>query len=628
MDRLSAFIVRRLRQMSRRAVRRRAVRNGLLTSAVVMIDGHAVSRYAPTFDLAHLTGDAERDMHWIRREFASFLIVPPKDKSGDVDPMAPPLVLPPHLCRHQLASHLSVDDRAAYAMRTICDAGEKLGVKHIATALLLAGAIRDSGVTLRDIVDALRRTGPVICIDVPAEGFERALLRLIEDTGLVPFGPYVGMAAEFTFVGELWAWGEAEAQRIFLYVLIEDDALIRRPTMRKQLMPIFALGSPVLAVTEAGRPLPDPIDLTADLRLHGRGIGIDIVADLLEAVYGEIASAHAVAVSRIGAGMLTLDDLAIAVRPGRPIETSIVALDQLAARNRREREEEDNGEGRPEERRERKLITQSPTGKPRNTADREDSSDGSDGSASSSGSRRRAKDKSTGAEVIQPVSSPDPRSGEAKPGETRPVFVETLSGYGGARDWALGLKADVADYLSGDLAWSAMSTRLLLSGPPGTGKTTFARALCNSMQMPLVVTSVSTWLQVGYLGDVLERMHETFAEARAQAPCILFIDEIDGIGSRVSVTRPYADYWNACVNKLLEMLDGAIKSEGVIVVGATNRPDQIDEAIRRSGRLETHIEIPRPDIAALTGILAHHLGSDLEAVSAELSPNVSGGATS
>ncbi|TBE99665.1 AAA family ATPase [Rhizobium ruizarguesonis] len=625
MDRLSAFIVRRLRHMSRRAIRRRAARNGLLSSEVVMIDGHAVSRYAPVFDLAHLTGDADRDMHWIRREFASFLIVPPKGKLGDVDPMAPPLVLPPHLGLHQLASDLSVDDRAAYAMRTICDAGEKLGVKHIATALLLAGAIRDSGVGLRDIANVLNRSGPVICIDVPAEGFERALLRLIEDTALVPSGPYVGMAADFTFVGELWAWGEQEAQRIFLYVLIEDDARLRRPTMRKQLMPIFALGSPVLAVTEAGRPVPDPIDLTADLRLNGRGIGIDIVADLLEAVYGEIASDHAVAICRIDAGMLTLDDLAIAVRPGRPIETSIMALDQLAARKRREREEEDNDEGRSEERPERKLITQSPSGKGRNAADQDKAADKS---TSSSGSRSRRKDKTTGAEVIQPVSLPEPRSGEAKPGETRPVFVETLSGYGAARDWALGLKTDVADYLAGDLAWSAMSTKLLLSGPPGTGKTTFARALCNSLQMPLVVTSVSTWLQVSYLGDVLERIQETFAEARAQAPCILFIDEIDGIGSRVSVTRPYADYWNACVNKLLELLDGAIRSEGVIVVGATNRPDEIDEAIRRSGRLETHIEIPRPDIAALTGILAHHLGSDIEAVSADLPANMSEGATS
>nr|WP_262913512.1 ATP-binding protein [Rhizobium halophilum] len=140
--------------------------------------------------------------------------------------------------------------------------------------------------------------------------------------------------------------------------------------------------------------------------------------------------------------------------------------------------------------------------------------------------------------------------------------------------------------------------------------------MCNSLQIPLVVTSVSTWLQGEYLHAVLDRMTDTFAEARAQAPCILFIDEIDGIGTRVSASRQYADYWNACVNKLLELLDGTVKSEGVIIVGATNRPHEIDEAIRRSGRLETHIDIPRPDIPALAGILAHHLDADLEMITA------------
>jgi SpoVK/Ycf46/Vps4 family AAA+-type ATPase len=157
-----------------------------------------------------------------------------------------------------------------------------------------------------------------------------------------------------------------------------------------------------------------------------------------------------------------------------------------------------------------------------------------------------------------------------------------------------------------------MSVKLLLSGPPGTGKTTFATALCNSLQVPLVVTSVSTWLKGGHLNDVIDKMAKTFAEARALAPSILFIDEIDGIGKRQPAEREYADYWNAVVNKALELLDGAVKSEGLIIVGATNRPEQIGDGIKRSGRLETHIEIPRPDIAAFADIFAHHLGSDVE----------------
>jgi len=189
--------------------------------------------------------------------------------------------------------------------------------------------------------------------------------------------------------------------------------------------------------------------------------------------------------------------------------------------------------------------------------------------------------------------------------------VEVLSGYGRAKDWALDLKIDLDDYRASALAWSEMSTKLLLSGPPGTGKTTFARALCNSLQVPLVVTSVSTWLQGGHLNDVIDRMSKTFVEARAMAPAILFIDEIDGIGKRQPAEREYSDYWNTVVNKALELLDGAVKNEELIIVGATNRPNHIDEAIKRSGRLETHIEIPKPDVPTLAGILAHHLGDDV-----------------
>ncbi|RVM09375.1 AAA family ATPase [Sinorhizobium meliloti] len=601
MDRLSSFLVRRLRHKTRREVRRLAMRNGLLTMKVVQVDGYVVGRYSPAFDPSHLSGDAARDRQWVRGHLAPFLIEPDQPKTGSPDLSTSAPVLPGHLRR--FGSGLQeASASAAYAVRIVGKAGEALNVKNAATLLMLAAAMHESGVELCDLVKLLRQPAPVVAIHVQVEGFERALLALIEKASLVPFGPYVGMAADFTFVEDMWAWGEGEAKRVFLHVLVGEDLRLTRSSMRRQLLRALAHGSPVLAVSETNQEIPDQIDLTCDVRLTGGGIDVTLIADLLEAVYGrEAASAHAILVREIDAAALTLDDLAIAIRPGRLIHLSIEALAGLAARNRSEAEGDGQGGGSSSTRR---IISQSSSGRRNDTKD----SKSSGSSSSGSGGKGRSKQKPTGADVVQP--QPPEGGKDGKP----PVVVETLSGYGAAKDWALGLKADLADYLGGDLDWSEMSTKLLLSGPPGTGKTTFARALCNSLQIPLVVTSVSTWLQGEYLHAVLDRMTDTFAEARAQAPCILFIDEIDGIGMRVNASREYADYWNACVNKLLELLDGALKSEGVIVVGATNRPNEIDEAIRRSGRLETHIEIPRPDIPALCGILAHHLGSDLDVI--------------
>src|SRR3546814_11403708 len=97
-----------------------------------------------------------------------------------------------------------------------------------------------------------------------------------------------------------------------------------------------------------------------------------------------------------------------------------------------------------------------------------------------------------------------------------------------------------------------MSTRLLVAGPPGTGKTTFARALGNTLQVPMIATSVANWLEPGYLGDVLKRITATFDTAKLRAPCILFIDEIDNIGNRGGDggNNKYDEYWRSVVNRL------------------------------------------------------------------------------
>ncbi|TAZ01478.1 AAA family ATPase [Rhizobium leguminosarum] len=605
MDRLSSFLLRRLRHVQRREIRRVAVRNGLLMMTTAIIDGRVVGRYVPAFDPCHLTGEVERDRQWVRDRLAAFLIDAPQDASGRPALLSAGPVWPAQL-RRRLVGNGADDAALAYAVRFVAEAGEVIGIKTMATVLLLAAAMEESGVELRDLVAFLRQPAGVFSVQVSVEGFERALPHLIEETAFVPFGPYVGMAADFSFVDELWRYVDGQAKRVFLQIPVAQTYRPSRSSMRAQLLWALAHGSPVLAVAETHQGVPDQVDLTSDVRLTGGGISVPLLANLLEAVYGsDSVSRHDRLIAVIDAGALTLDDLAIAIRPGRPILSSIEALAGLAVHNREERHSEKDKDNAASSRR---LITEHPSGRAAHSS-QDRSAEGE--TSSSPGKRKdRSKTQPTGAEVIQPAPADAGTPGEGSP----PLLVETLTGYGGAKEWALGLKSDLVDYLNGDLAWSHMSTKLLLSGPPGTGKTTFARAMCNSLRIPLVVTSVSTWLQGEYLSAVLDRMANTFAEARARAPCILFIDEIDGIGTRVSASRQYADYWNACVNKLLELLDGAVKSEGVIVIGATNRPNEIDEAIRRSGRLETHIDIPRPDIPALAGILAHHLGADLDVV--------------
>src|SRR5690606_3217882 len=201
------------------------------------------------------------------------------------------------------------------------------------------------------------------------------------------------------------------------------------------------------------------------------------------------------------------------------------------------------------------------------------SRDSTGGSSGSNSSSRRGTDQMSGSEIVQP---------KKQSGTDSDRFVErieTFSGCDEARDWALSLEVDLPLWQAGNLHWEEMSTKLLLSGPPGTGKTMFARSLCNSLQMPMFTTSVSTWLEPAYLGDVVRRIKRSFTHAVAHQPSSLFIDEVDGIGRRTDFTRDYADYWNALVNCLLELLDGAARTTGVIVIGATNHPAIIDPAL-------------------------------------------------
>jgi len=157
------------------------------------------------------------------------------------------------------------------------------------------------------------------------------------------------------------------------------------------------------------------------------------------------------------------------------------------------------------------------------------------------------------------------------------------------------------------LAWNDLCRSLLLYGRPGTGKTWLARAMGNSAGIAFVAASFAQWQATGHLGDMLRAMRKSFADARQQAPALLFIDEIDAVGSREDGDRHASHYRRQVINSFLELMDGIARDEGVIVVGACNDPHRIDPAALRPGRFDLKIEVPLPDTAAIRGILRHHL---------------------
>ncbi|MEL7482156.1 MAG: AAA family ATPase [Pseudomonadota bacterium] len=191
------------------------------------------------------------------------------------------------------------------------------------------------------------------------------------------------------------------------------------------------------------------------------------------------------------------------------------------------------------------------------------------------------------------------------------VTLETLPGLGDAGRWGLDLANDLKAWQSGGLSWSEVDRGILVAGPPGTGKTTFAKALANSCGVELIATSLAQWQAAGHLGDLLKFMRASFAEARKQAPCILLIDEFDSAGNRATASGDNTQYFIEKINGLLECLDGVQSREGVVVVGLTNQPHLIDPAFLRPGRLEKTISIPLPDCMAREQILRWHLREDL-----------------
>ncbi|MEO5349756.1 MAG: ATP-dependent zinc metalloprotease FtsH [Magnetococcus sp. YQC-3] len=148
---------------------------------------------------------------------------------------------------------------------------------------------------------------------------------------------------------------------------------------------------------------------------------------------------------------------------------------------------------------------------------------------------------------------------------------------------------------------------VLLIGPPGTGKTLLARAIAGEANVPFFNLSGSDFVEM-FVGVGAARVRDMFEQGKKNAPCIIFIDEIDAVGRhRGAGLGGGHDEREQTLNQLLVEMDGFESNEGVILVAATNRPDVLDPALLRPGRFDRQVAVPNPDIRGRTQILAVHM---------------------
>lgn len=168
---------------------------------------------------------------------------------------------------------------------------------------------------------------------------------------------------------------------------------------------------------------------------------------------------------------------------------------------------------------------------------------------------------------------------------------------------------DIVDFLKNAEKYVKMGAKIpkgvLLSGPPGTGKTLLARAIAGEAGVPFFSCSGSQFVEM-FVGVGASRIRDLFKQAKEQAPCIVFIDEIDAIGKTRGAGITNNDERDQTINQLLTVMDGFNENAGVIVLAATNRAELLDDALLRPGRFDRKVTVDLPDLAGRTAILGIH----------------------
>lgn len=168
---------------------------------------------------------------------------------------------------------------------------------------------------------------------------------------------------------------------------------------------------------------------------------------------------------------------------------------------------------------------------------------------------------------------------------------------------------EIVDFLKTPEKFTRMGAKIprgvLLYGKPGTGKTLIAKAIAGEANVPFISMSGSEFIEM-FAGLGASRVRKLFEKARKLSPCIVFIDEIDAIGSRRTSNSGAESENNQTLNQLLVEMDGFSSEETIIVLAATNRPEMLDKALLRPGRFDRQITIPAPDIKGRLEILKIH----------------------